>query len=105
MKDNIIYKKEDYKDIELNGFDYKLFEEKEGGGTKEGLYRYTYLKHLIQLRPCDWVKYMEKMIEAVVINNRFTMDWGWKRLVSPFKRQKFCKCIGCVISAVTYGKK
>ena len=33
MKDNIIEEKEDYKDIGLNGFDYKLFEEEEGGGV------------------------------------------------------------------------
>ena len=33
MKDNIIYEKEDYKDILLRGFDYKLFEEEEVGGT------------------------------------------------------------------------
>ena len=31
MKDNIIEKKEDYEDIGIRGFDYKLFEEEEGG--------------------------------------------------------------------------
>ena len=49
MKDNIIYEKEDYKDTGLRGFDYKLFEEEEGGNKREGLYGYDYLKHIIQL--------------------------------------------------------
>ena len=49
VNDNIIYKNEQYKDIGLRGFDYKLFEEEEGGGTREGLDGYTYLKHLSQL--------------------------------------------------------
>ena len=43
VKDHIIDEKEDYKKIELCGFDYKLFEEEEGGGTREGIYRYPYL--------------------------------------------------------------
>ena len=32
VKDHIIGEKEDYKDIGLSGFDYKSFEEEEGGG-------------------------------------------------------------------------
>ena len=32
VKDNIIKENEDYKDIELRGFDYKIYEEDEGGG-------------------------------------------------------------------------
>ena len=32
VKDHIIDKDEDYKDIGINGFDYILFEEEEGGG-------------------------------------------------------------------------
>ena len=34
VKDNIIEGKKDYKAIGLLGFDYKLFEEEEGGGTR-----------------------------------------------------------------------
>ena len=34
MKDHIIDENEYYKDIGLRGFDYKLFEEEEGGGTR-----------------------------------------------------------------------
>ena len=49
MKDHIIDEKEEYKYIGLSGFDCKLFEEEEGMGTKEVLYGYPYLKHLIQL--------------------------------------------------------
>ena len=32
VKDHVIDEKEDYKDIGLFGFDYKLFEEEEGVG-------------------------------------------------------------------------
>ena len=49
VKDHIIDEKEKYKAIELCGFDYKLFEEEGGGGTRKGLDDYPYLKHLIQL--------------------------------------------------------
>ena len=42
VKDHIINGKEYYKYIGLHGFDYKLFEEQEGGGTREGLYGYHF---------------------------------------------------------------
>ena len=105
MKDNIIDEKEDYKDIGLHGFDDKLFEEEESWGNREGLYGYPYLKHLIQLWPGDWVRQMEKMNEVVCMKNRFTSNGGGKRLVRPFRRQEFWKCIDCILSEVTYGKK
>ena len=57
--------------------------EEDGGGNREGLDRYPYLKHLIQLWPGDWVKQMEKMNEAVVIKNTYTMNGGGKWLVCP----------------------
>ena len=60
VKDHIIDEKEKYKNIGLRGFDYKLFEEEEGGGTREGLYGYHYLKHRIQLWLGDWAKQMKK---------------------------------------------
>ena len=97
VKDHIINEKENYKDIGLCGFDYKLSEEEEFGGTREVLYVYPYLKHIIQLCPGDWVKHMEKMNEAVFIKNRYTVNGGGKRLVRPFKSQEFWKCIGCIL--------
>ena len=54
VNDNIINKKEEYKYIGLSGFDYKLFEEEEGVGTREVLDGYPYLEHPIQLCPGDW---------------------------------------------------
>ena len=60
MKDHIIDEKEDSKYIGLRGFDYKLFEEEEGGGTREGLVGYPYMKHIIKLWPGDWVKHIGK---------------------------------------------
>ena len=59
----------------------------------------------MQLWPGDWVKQMEKNNDAVDMKNRFTVDRGRKRLVHPFKRRELCKCIACVLSEVTYGKK
>ena len=60
MKDHIIDEKEDYKSIGIRGFEYKLFEEEEGGGTIEVLDGYHYLKNLIKLWLGDWVKQMKK---------------------------------------------
>ena len=48
---------------------------------------------------------MEKMNEAVCMKNRVTLNGGGKRQVRKFARQEFWKCIGCILSAVTYGKK
>ena len=42
----------------LRGFDYSLFEEKEGGGEQKGLDRSPYLEHIIKLWPGDWEKQM-----------------------------------------------
>ena len=60
VKDHVIEKKENYKEIGLRGFDYSLFKEKKGGGEREGLDGFPYLKHLIKLWPGDWEKQMEK---------------------------------------------
>ena len=60
LKDHIIDKREDYNDIGLHGFDYKLIEEDEGGGNREVLDGYPYLKHLIQLWSGYWVKNISK---------------------------------------------
>ena len=48
---------------------------------------------------------MENMNEAVCMKNRVTLNGGGKRQVKKFTRQEFWKCIGCILSAVTYGKK
>ena len=45
------------------------------------------------------------MNEAVCMKNRVTFNGGGKRQVKKFTWQEFCKCIGCILSAVTYGKK
>ena len=60
MKDHIINENDQYEAIGLSGFDYKSFEEEKGGGTREVLDGYPYLKYIIQLWPGDWVKHMEK---------------------------------------------
>ena len=56
VKDHIIDENEYYKDIGLRGFDYKLFEEEEVRGARNGLEGYPYLKHLIQVCPGDWLR-------------------------------------------------
>ena len=48
---------------------------------------------------------MAQMNPSVGENNRLGISGGKKRLVSPFIRQEFLKCIGCIILIVTYGKK
>ena len=97
--------KEYYKAIGLSGFYYKLCEEREDGGTREGLYWYHYLKHLNQLWPGDLVKQIVKMDEAFGLKNCFTVDGGDKGFIFTFRRQEFWKCIVYVLLAVTYGKK
>ena len=104
-KNNIIDEEEQYESIGLRGFDYKLFEEEEVEMTREGLDRYPYLNHIIQLWPGDWVEHMAKINEAVGMKNCLKMYGGGKRIVRPLRRQEFWKCIGCIISEITYGRK
>ena len=87
LKDHIIDENEDYKEIGLRGFDYRLFEEGEGRGKLEVLYGYPYLKHLIKLWPGDWVRQTEKINEAVCMKNRVTTNGRRKRLVCTIKSQ------------------
>ena len=105
VNNHIINEKEQYEAIGIHGFDYKLFEEEEGGGTRERLDGYPYLKHLIQLWPGDSDKQIVKMNEAVDMKNFVTVDRGGERMVRPFRRQELWKCIGCLLSEVTYGRK
>ena len=39
------------------------------------------------------------------MKNRVTLNGGGKQKIKKFKRQEFWKCIGCILSEVTYGKK
>ena len=45
------------------------------------------------------------MNQAVCTKNRVTLNRGGKRKVKKFTRQEFWKCIGCILSAVTYVNK
>ena len=60
---------------------------------------------MIKLWPGDWDKWMAKMNEVVGMKNYVTVDRGGRRLVRPFRRQELWKCIDCILSSVTYGKK
>ena len=51
------------------------------------------------------MRQMSKVIEAVGMKNHLVMSGGGKLIVRPFRRQEFCKCIGCVLLEVNYGKK
>ena len=73
MEDHIINKNDQYKYILLRGFYYNFFEEEKGGGNREGLDRYPYLKHLIKLWRGNCVKEMAKNNEAVGMKNCLTM--------------------------------
>ena len=42
---------------------------------------------------------------AVGEKNRLDISGSNILLVHPFRRKEFWKCIGCIISAVTYGNK
>ena len=45
------------------------------------------------------------MNDAVGMKNCLTMGGGGKRMVRPFRRKQFYKCIGCVLLEFTYEKK
>ena len=101
VKDHIIYEKEYYKYIVIRGVYYKLFDEDEGGGNREGLDGYPYLKHLIQFWPGDWVKRMEKINEAVGMKI-FCGGWGSETVGSSFQNARvlemyLLRCIGSYI--------
>ena len=49
VEDGIIELKEGYQKIGLVRFDYKLFEEEEGGGVRESINEYPYLTQLLKM--------------------------------------------------------
>ena len=73
VKDHIINENDTYEAIGLRGFDYKLFQEEEGGGTREGLDGYPYLNNIIKLWPGDLDNQMSKMNKAVGMKNCVTV--------------------------------
>ena len=105
VKYNITKEKDQCKAIGLRGFDYKLFEGEEGGGVQEGLYGYPYLKHLIQLCPGDWANNMKNMNKSFGMKNCLDISGRKKQLCCTFISQCLWKYVGCVLLAVTYGKK
>ena len=92
-KDDIINQKQQCEAIGLRGFDYKLFEEQEFGGIRDGLDRYPYLNHPIQLWLGCWVKHMAKKNLEVGNNNRLDTYGDNKWLVCPFRSQNFRECV------------
>ena len=105
VEDNVVGEKEEYKAIELRGFYYKLFQEEEGEGVREGIDGYPYLKRLIELWPGYWVEQLSKMNEEVDERNRHHKATGKRQSVQKFSNNDFWKYIGCIISAFTYGKE
>ena len=51
------------------------------------------------------VQAYKKMNLAVDEKNRLDLSGGKIRLVHLFRTQEFWKCIGCILSEVTYGNK
>ena len=48
---------------------------------------------------------MEKTNLVVGENNCLGISGGKELVVRLFRSQEFCKCIGCILSAVNYGNK
>ena len=66
---------------------------------------YNYLKHIIQLWLGNWVNHMSKMNGAIGTNNRLYNSGKKKQVVHTFRSQELWKCIGCILSEVTYRNK
>ena len=75
---------EDNREIELHGFNYELFEEKQCGGVQEGINGYTYFKHIFELWPGGWVEQLVKMNEEVSERNKFELNKGRNRQYGYF---------------------
>ena len=90
MKNNIIEEKEEYEAIGLRGFDYKLSEEEESVGVRDGLDGYPPLNHAIQLWSGDWENQMAKMNAMVGMKNCLLISVG-KEMVTV--RSSFYKAI------------
>ena len=81
VKDNSTDKKEQYKDIGLRGFDYKLFEEEEGwGGGSRGIRRVSLFEAYNSVVARVLGQADGKMNEAVGMNKPLDMSGGKKRL-------------------------
>ena len=76
MKDNVVGGNQEYKAIGIREFDYKLFEEEEGGGVQEGIDGYPYLKHLIELCPGIYIQNLSKMNKEISERNQHQKELG-----------------------------
>ena len=66
---------------------YEYFEEYEGGCSRESIYGYQYLKHLIKLCLGYWVYQLSKINEEVDEINKHLKVSGKIRLVQKISKQ------------------
>ena len=64
-----------------------------------------YLMHLIKILPGYWVNHMVKMNQVVGDNSPLDALVGSKYPGCPFRRNKFCKCIGYILWEVPFRAK
>ena len=69
---------------------------------REGIYAYPYLKHIIELWPGYWEEQLGEINEVFREQNCHQKKIGKTRVVRKFYENEFSKCIGCIISEVTY---
>ena len=69
------------------------------------IYGYPYLNHLIGLYTGYWWKRLFKINEVVHDQNQHQKEEINSLSVAIYLNNEFWKCIGCIILAVTYGKK
>ena len=76
-----------------------------GGWLREGLTAYPYLLMVIHLWTGYWYNHLESMDMRMDEDNgkAVGMVKGQAQKVWQFSRNEFWKCIGCLISAHTFG--
>ena len=89
MKDNIIKENEDYKDIELRGFDYNYLEEEEGGGGSIGIIKVSLFYSSNSVVSRVLCQADGKMNEVVDNNNRLYKSVGGEIISSSFYKERF----------------
>ena len=106
MIDNHVVEEEtDHDEIGLRGSDFILFDKYEKGVGREGSSEFPYLLILFKLNNGDCKTQLKRMTLKADDDNGKSMGIGNGRYrkVCRFSSNEFCKNIGCLVSAPTFG--
>ena len=105
VDNHVVEEKNDHDDIGPRGFDFNFIDEDKEGVGRVGLSKYHYLSMLTNPWPGDCKNHFKRMNMRVYEENGKTagmVNIKYQK-ICRFSRNEFCKNIGFLVSATTFG--